>query len=75
MQRKLIKVGTSAAVLVPKTLLDERHAKIGDVIHVDFFSENESTKKSKQGIDPEVIQWTDKFIKKHRHLLEKLAKA
>lgn len=68
MQRKLIKVGTSAAVLVPKEVLEAEGVKIGDMIHVEF----SSTQKGSATIDPEVIQWTDEFIAEYRPLLEKL---
>ncbi len=71
MQRKLIKVGTSAAVLVPKEVLEAEGVKIGDTIHVEF----SSTAREAPTIDPKVIQWTDEFIAEYRPLLEKLTNA
>lgn len=71
MQRKLIKVGTSAAVLIPKALLDEQGMKIGDTIHIEVSKKSRATSASP--IDPSVIQWTDRLIEEYRPLLKKLA--
>jgi antitoxin component of MazEF toxin-antitoxin module len=70
MQRKVIKVGTSAAVLIPKAVMDERNLKVGDMIDLDF-----SGKSSSSVVDPVLIEWTDEFIKKNRGLLDKLVNA
>jgi len=71
MQRKLIKVGTSAAVLIPKSLMDEQGMKIGDMIDIDVSKKGKATVKSV--IDPKVTQWTDEFIEEYKPLLKKLA--
>ncbi|OGL72924.1 hypothetical protein A3D73_01305 [Candidatus Uhrbacteria bacterium RIFCSPHIGHO2_02_FULL_60_44] len=70
MQRKLIKVGTSAAVLIPKAVMDDQRMKIGDTIHVEFSKKGTAAHPV---IDPEVIQWTDEFIAEYKPLLLKLA--
>lgn len=70
MQRKLIKVGTSAAVLIPKAVMDERGMKIGDMIHIEVSKKGAAAQPV---IDPEVIQWTDEFIAEYKPLLVKLA--
>lgn len=70
MQRKVIRVGTSAAVLIPKAVMDERNLQIGDTIDLDF-----SGTSSNSIVDPALIEWTDAFIKKNRGLLDKLANA
>jgi antitoxin component of MazEF toxin-antitoxin module len=75
MQRKLIKVGTSAAVLVPKALMDEQGFKIGDMVEVELHKNDARAAKRQAVVDPRVIQWTDHFIEKHRSLLKKLSKA
>lgn len=70
MQRKIIKVGTSAAVLIPKSVMDEQGVKIGDMVEIEM---TEGSRTPKMKIDPKVIQWTDEFIKEYRPLLDKLA--
>jgi hypothetical protein len=70
MQRKIIKVGTSAAVLIPKAVLDEQKMKIGDMVHVEVLKREPKTEK--QVIDPRIIQWTDEFMEEYRPLLKKL---
>lgn len=75
MQRKLIKVGSSAAVLIPKALLEEQGVKIGDMVEMDLRKNDHKAAKRQTVIDPRVIQWTDDFIEKHRGLLKKLSKA
>lgn len=71
MQRKLIKVGTSAAVLIPKALMDEQKMKIGDTVHIEV-SKKAST-AAKSAIDSEVLEWTKKIRSRYAPLLKKLA--
>ncbi len=73
MQRKLIRVGTSVAVLIPKAVLEEQGVHVGDMVHVEV-SKRDMTKKS-SAINPELIQWTDEFIAEYKGLLKKLADA
>ena len=70
MQRKLIKVGTSAAVLIPKAVMDEQGMKIGDLVHVDV---SKKGTPARTVVDPKIVQWTDEFIAEYRPLLKKLA--
>lgn len=70
MQRKIIRVGTSAAVIIPRPKLEELNVGIGDRVFVEVFSR---PRAAKQAVDPAVIQWTDQFIKKYKPLLKKLA--
>jgi len=70
MQRKIIKVGTSAAVLIPKSVLDEQRMKIGDTVHVAV---SKKALASDAAIDPKVIEWTDKLMKRYKPMLKKLA--
>jgi len=74
MLRKLITVGTSAAVIIPKELLKEKKIRIGDT--VDILVEKPTKKKaSARTVDPEVIAWTNEFIESYRPLLKKLSKS
>jgi antitoxin component of MazEF toxin-antitoxin module len=71
MQRKVIKVGTSAAVLIPKAVLDEQGIKIGDTVHVDVAKTAKAS--SRPYVNPEVLEWTEKLRKRYQPLLKKLA--
>ncbi len=71
MQRKLIKVGTSAAVLIPKAMLDELKIQIGDTVFIEVSKKAKTT--TKQDIDPAVLEWTEKLRKRYKPLLKKLS--
>ncbi|MFA6512202.1 MAG: AbrB/MazE/SpoVT family DNA-binding domain-containing protein [Patescibacteria group bacterium] len=76
MTQKVLKVGSSAAVTIPKEALVDLQWKIGDRVTVE-----KDTKRGglvilpvrKGKIDAEVLDWTDNFIKKYRPALEALA--
>ncbi len=75
MIQKLLKVGSSAAVTIPKKSLRELGLKIGDEVSVAVDTKKgkviiESTRK----VRPSIIEWTDSFIAKYRLALEALAK-
>ena len=71
MLRKLIKVGTSAAVLIPKAVMDEQKMKIGQTINIEVSLKGRGAPE--RAIDPKVIQWTDEFIAEYKPLLKRLA--
>jgi antitoxin component of MazEF toxin-antitoxin module len=56
MQRKLIKVGTSAAIIAPKELLEREGLKIGDEA---YFEVSKKSPLPKAMVDPEVLQWKE----------------
>ncbi len=74
MIQKIIKVGTSAAVVIPKDFLMGSGFKVGDKVSVDLDEEAKvvtiapTSKKIKETAD-----WTDKFIKKYKKALDALA--
>lgn len=70
MQRKLIKVGTSAAVLIPAEAMKAQRLKIGDMVEVTVSKKAVVPKKD---IDPAIFEWTEKFRKRYQPLLDKLA--
>jgi antitoxin component of MazEF toxin-antitoxin module len=70
MQRKLIKVGTSAAVLIPKAVMDEQGVKIGDVVEIEMSKKSGAKKHS---VDPALLEWTEKLMKRYEPALKKLA--
>jgi len=75
MTQKVLKVGSSAAVTIPKKSLHELGLKIGDwvVVEVDKKKRTVLIKQSHK-INQELINWTDRFIEKYRPALEALAK-
>jgi len=80
MLQKIIKVGNSAAVTIPKSFLKQASFKVGDevLVETDFQSETLMVRpKAAQEVTPvskEFISWTKKFIKKYRPMLQELAK-
>lgn len=76
MTQKLLKVGSSAAVAIPKKSLKELGLKIGDRVRVDVdIKERKVTIESAKKINKDIIGWTDGFIKRYRAALEALAKS
>ena len=75
MTQKVLKVGSSAAVTIPKKSLEELGLKIGDKVSVEI---DKTTKavviKSALKDDRELFDWTDKFIDQYRPALEALSK-
>ena len=78
MTQKLLKVGSSAAVTIPKKSLEELGLKIGDRVSVDIDKKNKSVsikaaeKLSKE--DKKVAKLTLNFINRYRKDLEILAR-
>ncbi len=77
MTQKVLKVGSSAAVNIPKGSLKELGLAIGDQVNVIV------DKKSKRmvieavsgdDIDREVVDWTDSFIRRYRPAPDALSK-
>lgn len=75
MTQKLLKVGGSTAVTIPKKSLDELGLKAGDRVTVEIDKGSRTLKvKPLFDVDQKVLAWTEKFIAKYRSALEELAK-
>lgn len=75
MIQKVLKVGSSAAVTIPKKSLKELGIKIGDEVKVSVDIKDKSVVIEPAGkINKEVLDWTDGFIRRYRTALEALAK-
>ena len=75
MTQKVLKVGSSAVVTLPKKSLAELGIKIGDEVRVEVDVRRQRVLvEPAQRIDPELLTWTDKFIARYRLALEALAK-
>lgn len=78
MAQKILKVGSSAAVTIPKKSLEELGLKIGDKISMEIDKKNcrvfiePATKEVK--VNKELLDWTKKFIERYHSALEALAK-
>ncbi len=73
MIQKVIKIGSSAAVTIPKKSLGELGIKVGDEIQVSINSDTKHMVISPVKDDKEMYAWTKKFITTYRKALEELA--
>lgn len=80
MLQKIIQVGNSAAVTIPKDFLRTSRLKIGDSVMVEIDSDisqisirpQETAKRV--SLTPEFLRWLKKFTDEYRPVLEELAK-
>jgi len=76
MTRKVIKIGTSAGVTIPKDVLEELELRPGDEVEV-FFDKDKKVvalePKRRKGDDRNIKEWTEEFIDEYRDALKKLA--
>jgi len=78
MAQKVIVVGNSLAVTIPKESAKKLRIKAGDVVEI---SEHPSTQaftvrlqaNNSMSVNPDVITWANAFIDKNRKLLMRLA--
>ena len=75
MIRKLITVGTSAAVIIPKEMLTSQRLHVGDSVDVQISKPSKKKQAASRSVDPEVVAWTNEFIESYRPLLKKLSKS
>jgi len=76
MTQKVLKVGTSAAVTIPKESLKELGLKVGDSVDVRVDKKGKAfiVEVKQFARDSEIENWTRKFISRYRPALEALAK-
>lgn len=75
MIQKVLRVGSSAAVTIPKKSLAELGLKIGDRVSVNIDRKRPAVLIEPAGkVDREILEWTRRFIKRYRPALEALAK-
>lgn len=72
MTQKIIQVGNSAAVLIPKSVLKENGLKIGST--VSFIIEKTKKKPKTSVIDKEVYAVGNDLLKRYLPAFKKLAK-
>ena len=71
MIQKIIRVGNSVAVTIPKKVLEEKNLKVGQLAEVDV---QPVTKTRKITLTPSFLKWVDDYIEKNRPALEELAR-
>lgn len=76
MTQKVLKVGSSAAVTIPKNSLEELGLSVGDkvIVEVDKKRRSFSVRAAFRPADRELLDWTNKFIKRYKPALDALAK-
>ncbi|MBI2024817.1 MAG: AbrB/MazE/SpoVT family DNA-binding domain-containing protein [Candidatus Harrisonbacteria bacterium] len=75
MTQKVLKVGSSAAVTIPKKSLEELGLKIGDRITIEVDKRRKTVLiRPTSRVDKKLLDWTGKFIERYRPALEALAK-
>lgn len=78
MTQKVLKVGSSAAVIIPKKSLEELGLKIGDEVVVEIDHTKKSvlihSQKVLSGDDQKIAELTLGFINRYRKDLEELAR-
>ena len=76
MAQKVLQVGSSAGVIIPKKTLGELGLRIGDQVNVevDIKQKKVFIEPVSKTVDKELLNWTRKFIDKYRPALEALAR-
>lgn len=78
MRQKVLRVGTSAGVIIPKKTLQELGLKIGDYLQVDADSKTLSMVIRPEYVlskeDKKIMRFGYEFIREYRKDLEALAK-
>ncbi|MEX1014998.1 MAG: AbrB/MazE/SpoVT family DNA-binding domain-containing protein [Candidatus Paceibacterota bacterium] len=81
MTRKIIKIGTSQGVTIPKDIRKELNLKVGDELQVDFSKEkqkfsfkisNRKAKNKNKARRDRIAKLTTNFIDRYREDLESL---
>jgi putative addiction module antidote len=79
MKQKIIKIGNSTGVIIPKPLLEELDLHEGSIIMVEKGTDKQSISLSKDGpakkssVTPEFLERLDKLTQKYAPALKELA--
>ena len=79
MPQKVLKVGSSAAVTIAKSSLEQLGLRIGDSVEVSLDARRRNViiapvRQRRRTVDPEVVRWTKSFIGRYRPALAALSK-
>lgn len=78
MEQKVIRVGNSVGLIIPKYIVKELNLKLGQTIYLDLYTDEKTltlrvNKNKAKGITPEFIKMLNKFNKEHAYALSMLA--
>jgi putative addiction module antidote len=77
MSQKVIIVGNSLAVTIPKDSAEKLRIKAGDTVEVSTHPTTRAFTVRVEGkdgqVNPDIVMWTNAFIDKNRKLLKRLA--
>lgn len=79
MKQKIIQIGSSIGVVIPKPLAEEKGYKVGGSINLHTEQDSNVIRiepaeiKKESAVDPAILTWTNEFIDKNRELLKRLA--
>ena len=76
MTQKVLQVGSSAGVIIPKKTLGQLGLRVGDRVNVEIDAKQKKVfiEPISKTVDKELLSWTRKFIDKYRPALEILAR-
>lgn len=75
MSQKVVQIGSSAGVIIPKHSLEDLGLRVGDRVRVEVDKKRRAVLiEAAEPVDEELLAWTRGFIKKYRPALEALAK-
>ena len=75
MTQKIIKIGSSIGVVIPKDTAKKLGFRAGQDVEMTAHPEHNSIAFQRAGVqshDSAVVKWTDSFIDRNRELLERL---
>ncbi len=78
MRQKIVKIGTSAGITLPKKIRDEMNLKVGEEVQINYDADKKSINlRPKDQLDEEdqkIAKLTHSFINRYRSDLEELAR-
>lgn len=81
MEKKVIKVGNSLAITIPKSFVEKKNIKAGQNLYVKENTEyntleisTDEVKDAPSSLTPEFKEWLDKISKKYEKAIRELAK-
>lgn len=74
MKQKIIKIGTSYGITLSKKQLEDMDMKLGEEVSVVYDrAVKKITVEPKVAVSDELVDWTNKFIKKYKKDLDTLS--
>jgi len=74
MTRKIIQIGDSIGVTIPKSIREKLNLAVGEEVEITEHKDKIMLQKAQSNaVDPELASWTDEFIDEYRGALEALA--